>query len=81
MPFLFLALPPANIVPLSSLHAQLQAFIETSANEGSNVETAFHNILTEIYHQVRRPYFMYVYVFFPLVSVFEMSISDQLSLT
>lgn len=29
-----------------------QAFIETSANEGSNVETAFHNILTEIYHQV-----------------------------
>ena len=31
------------------------AFIETSANEGSNVETAFHNILTEIYHQVRHP--------------------------
>lgn len=30
------------------------AFIETSANEGSNVETAFHNILTEIYHQLNR---------------------------
>jgi GTPase SAR1 family protein len=30
------------------------AFIETSANEGSNVETAFHNILTEIYHQLSR---------------------------
>jgi Ras-related protein Rab-11A len=30
------------------------AFIETSANEGTNVETSFHNILTEIYHQLSR---------------------------
>ena len=30
------------------------AFIETSANEGTNVETSFQNILTEIYHQLSR---------------------------
>lgn len=30
------------------------AFIETSANEGSNVETAFRDILTAIYHQTSR---------------------------
>ena len=39
---------------LPAPHTHPQAFIETSANEGSNVETAFHNILTEIYHQLSR---------------------------
>lgn len=50
---LSLSLPPP-LPSLTPLHRIALAFIETSALENNNVELAFQQILTDIYHTVSK---------------------------